>query len=49
VNNLTDKNPPLILNGNLSDCPTNNCNDNTWAGMYDGLGRFIFFQLQAQF
>jgi outer membrane receptor protein involved in Fe transport len=49
VNNLADKNPPLILNGNLSDCPTNNCNDNTWAGTYDALGRFIFFQLSAQF
>ena len=49
VNNLTDKNPPLILSGSLSDCPNTSCNDNTWVGTYDTLGRYIFFQLQAQF
>jgi outer membrane receptor protein involved in Fe transport len=49
VNNITDKNPPLILNGSLSDCPNTSCNNNTWVGTYDTLGRYIFFQLQAQF
>ena len=49
VNNVADKNPPLILNGSLSDCPNTSCNNNTWVGTYDTLGRYIFFQLQAQF
>jgi outer membrane receptor protein involved in Fe transport len=49
VNNLADKNPPLILNGSLSDCPNTSCNDNTWVGTYDTLGRYIFFNLTAQF
>ncbi len=32
VNNVTDKPPPIVLNGNLSNCPNTSCNDNTgWA------------------
>ena len=49
VNNVADKNPPLILNGALSDCPNNTCNDNTWVGTYDTLGRYIFVNIGAQF
>jgi outer membrane receptor protein involved in Fe transport len=49
VNNLTDKNPPLVLNGNLSDCPNSTCNDNTWAGTYDTLGRFLYAHVSAKF
>jgi outer membrane receptor protein involved in Fe transport len=49
VNNLTDKNPPLILNGNLSDCPNSTCNDNSWAGTYDTLGRYIYAHVSAKF
>jgi outer membrane receptor protein involved in Fe transport len=49
VNNIADKNPPLILNGSLSDCPNTSCNNNTWVGTYDSLGRYIFFNLTAQF
>jgi outer membrane receptor protein involved in Fe transport len=49
MNNVTDKNPPLILNGSFSDCPNTTCNDNTWVGTYDTLGRYIFFNLTAQF
>jgi iron complex outermembrane recepter protein len=49
VNNIADKNPPLILNGSLSDCPNNTCNDNTWVGTYDTLGRYIFVNVGAQF
>jgi iron complex outermembrane receptor protein len=49
VNNIADKNPPLILNGSLSDCPNSTCNDNTWAGTYDTLGRYIYFHLSAKF
>jgi outer membrane receptor protein involved in Fe transport len=49
VNNIADKNPPLILNGALTDCPNTTCNDNTWVGTYDTLGRYIFFNVTAQF
>ncbi len=49
INNIADKNPPLILNGNLSDCPNTSCNDNTWVGTYDSLGRYIYFNLTAKF
>ena len=44
-----DKNPPLILSGNVSDCPNTTCNDNTWVGTYDTLGRYIFFRVTATF
>jgi iron complex outermembrane recepter protein len=49
VNNIADKNPPLILNGSLSDCPNTTCNDNTWVGTYDTMGRYIYFNIGAQF
>jgi iron complex outermembrane receptor protein len=49
INNLTDKNPPLVLNGNYSDCPNTTCNDNTWAGTYDALGRYIYAHLSVKF
>jgi iron complex outermembrane receptor protein len=49
VNNITDKNPPLILNGTLSDCPNNECNDNSWAGTYDVLGRYLYAHVSVKF
>ena len=49
VNNIADKNPPLILNGALTDCPNTTCNNNTWVGTYDTLGRYIYFNVTAQF
>ena len=49
VNNIADKNPPVILNGTFSDCPNTTCNDNTWAGTYDTLGRYIYAHLSAKF
>jgi outer membrane receptor protein involved in Fe transport len=49
VNNIADKNPPLILNGTFSDCPNTSCNNNTWVGTYDSLGRYIYFNLTAKF
>lgn len=49
VNNIADKNPPLILNGSFSDCPNNSCNDNTWVGTYDTLGRYVYAHLSAKF
>jgi iron complex outermembrane receptor protein len=49
MNNITDKPPPVIANGNYSDCPNSSCNDNTWVGTYDTMGRYIYAHLTAKF
>jgi iron complex outermembrane recepter protein len=49
VNNIADKNPPLVPSGAFSACPTTGCNNNTWPGMYDTLGRYIFLHVHAKF
>jgi iron complex outermembrane receptor protein len=49
VNNITDKSPPIVVNGNYSDCPNTSCNDNTWVGTYDTLGRYIYAHLSMKF
>jgi iron complex outermembrane receptor protein len=59
VNNITDKDPPLIDSGGGgfgSNCPAissgpsqSSCNGNTFPGTYDSLGRFFFAHLTAQF
>ncbi|HWZ89952.1 MAG TPA: TonB-dependent receptor, partial [Polyangiaceae bacterium] len=49
VNNIADKNPPLILNGTLSNCPNTTCNDNTWTGTYDTLGRYLYAHVSVKF
>lgn len=59
VNNVTDKDPPIIDSGGGgfgSNCPSissgpsgSSCNGNTWPGTYDSLGRFFFAHLTAQF
>jgi iron complex outermembrane recepter protein len=51
VNNVADKNPPLVVG---SDCTTSspagaNCNGNTFPGYYDAMGRYLFAHLSAQF
>jgi outer membrane receptor protein involved in Fe transport len=54
ANNITDKAPPLVTGG---DCSTGsgsvaagaNCNGNTFPGLYDALGRYVFAQVTAQF
>jgi outer membrane receptor protein involved in Fe transport len=47
VNNVFDKNPPLVTggSGSLSGsnlCPAGPCNGNTYPGTYDALGRFVY-------
>jgi iron complex outermembrane recepter protein len=57
VNNVLDKDPPIIASGGggfASDCPTittlgSSCNGNTFPGTYDSLGRFFFARVTAQF
>jgi outer membrane receptor protein involved in Fe transport len=46
VNNVFDEDPPL--NGG-SSCPSGPCNGNTWPGLYDAVGRYIFFGVSADF
>ena len=49
VNNIADKDPPLVPSGAFSACPTTGCNDNTWPGMYDTMGRYVFMHVEAKF
>jgi iron complex outermembrane receptor protein len=49
VNNLTGKAPPIIPSGSYSECPNSSCNDNTWVGTYDTLGRFLYAHVQVKF
>ncbi len=46
MNNLTDKNPPIVLTGN--GC-TPSCNGNTFPGAYDSLGRYVYAHMTVQF
>lgn len=52
VNNLFDKEPPLVTSGgggtpNL--CPTGPCNGNTYPATYDALGRYFFAGVTLDF
>jgi outer membrane receptor protein involved in Fe transport len=49
ANNVGDKGPPIVINGNLSNCPNTTCNDNTWVGTYDTLGRYMYAHVTAKF
>jgi outer membrane receptor protein involved in Fe transport len=47
VNNIFDREPPLVTNGgSVSEgsnlCPTASCNGNTYPGAWDALGRYIY-------
>jgi iron complex outermembrane recepter protein len=51
ANNILDKVPPLVVGG---DCSTSspagaNCNGNTFPGVYDAMGRYLFAHITAQF
>jgi iron complex outermembrane recepter protein len=52
VNNILDKQPPLVTsgrpNGTLNACATG-CNGNTYASVYDVLGRYIFAGITLDF
>jgi iron complex outermembrane receptor protein len=39
VENIFDIEPPVV---SLSQCPTGPCNNNSWPGVYDVLGRTLF-------
>jgi iron complex outermembrane receptor protein len=49
ANNVLDKTPPIIPSGAVVDCPAGPCNGNTWAQVYDSLGRQIFATVTIDF
>jgi outer membrane receptor protein involved in Fe transport len=49
ANNMLDKSPPLIPSGGLTDCAPVVCNGNTFAQVYDVLGRQVFASLTVDF
>jgi iron complex outermembrane recepter protein len=49
VNNIGDKRPPIIPSGNYTDCPNTSCNDNTFVGTYDTLGRYLYAHASVKF
>jgi outer membrane receptor protein involved in Fe transport len=54
VNNIFDKQPPMVTSGNANKdgsnlCPTGPCNGNTYPGTYDALGRYIYLAATVTF
>lgn len=53
VNNLLDREPPLVTSGSgafgASACASTLCNGNTYPGTYDALGRFIYTGVTLEF
>ena len=54
VNNLLDREPPLVTSGNGNRagsnlCPTGPCNGNTYPATYDALGRYLFVNVTLDF
>lgn len=47
VNNVLDKAPPVVGTTNIAAPPTGN--GNTFPGVYDSLGRYLFAEVTAQF
>ena len=54
INNLFDKEPPLVTSGSSARagsnlCPTGPCNGNTYPATWDALGRYIFTGVTLDF
>lgn len=49
VNNILDKSPPITGSGARSACPSGPCNGNSWAQVYDPLGRYLFAGVTLDF
>jgi len=54
VNNVLDNDPPLVTSGNAGKngsnlCPTGPCNNNTFPGTWDALGRFFYLGATIDF
>lgn len=46
ANNLLDKTPPLTVG---AACPAGACNGNSWAQVYDSLGRYVYAGVTLDF
>jgi len=46
ANNILDKEPPLT---GSATCPAGPCNGNTWGGVYDVLGRYVYTSVTLDF
>jgi iron complex outermembrane recepter protein len=46
ANNILDRDPPLV---GQQACPAGFCNGNTWAQVYDALGRYIYAGVTLDF
>ncbi len=50
VNNIADKKPPIVSsNGTYNDCASVLCNGNTYPGIYDTLGRYVYMAATLEF
>ena len=52
VNNILDRQPPLVTSGgnrNGSQCAGTFCNGNTYPGVYDALGRYLYTGITLNF
>jgi iron complex outermembrane recepter protein len=53
VNNLLDRQPPLVTSGRAdgtrSPCPSGPCNGNTYPAVYDALGRYLYAGVTLDF
>lgn len=54
VNNVFDKEPPLVTSGSglrpgSNLCPTGPCNGNTYPATWDALGRYLFAGVTLEF
>ena len=47
VNNIADKAPPLVFGNDCFPTAGGLCNGNTFPGMYDAMGRYLFVNLSA--
>lgn len=50
MDNIFDKEPPIVsANGSASACQAVFCNGNTYPGVYDALGRYIYAGISLEF
>jgi outer membrane receptor protein involved in Fe transport len=54
VNNVFDREPPMVTSGNGARpgsnlCPSGPCNGNTYPGLYDALGRYLYAGITLDF
>ena len=48
VNNIADKAPPVVFGDDCNPTPGGLCNGNTFPGLYDAMGRYLFVNVSAQ-